>query len=479
MKYRTLKSLLLLLAIIAIAGCSKDEEPIILNPVAGTNLLDVENEGYVVELNAVPAPKGQQGTWRVYIGENGRFENVNDPKTNFYGEPGEKYVLAWELSERGEYKSASIDVSFKPLNPIITSIPQDTLHNNISFYLEAEAPRFGAKGQWSIVSGDGAEIVGEENNESVFIGDKFNEYTLRWTLSYGSKEAFKEIQFVTDELKAFAGEDNLDIVASKTAKTKFFTLEGFLPAGATGNWNIIKGQQGTVHSEAIDNSLFEGLADTAYTLTWTVDLAGLQSVDTVDLRFRGKWGMWIDERDGQSYRFTVVNGLEWMADNYNYAEEPGYGSWYYGHDERSIVEDGHPLENEDERKYYGRLYDWHNAMDNAPEGWRLPSGMEFNNMVVALGGDLYADPKIKEGGDTGIDLNYAGYYNLAIPSDPSFRNSFVGQDKSGLYWLSDYTEIYDYASVFEVTSSSATPGSGYLPTKFFKLSVRYVREIQE
>jgi uncharacterized protein (TIGR02145 family) len=472
--FKTIASLLSI--VLMLSSCTKDEPVINLNPNAGPGFLNVENEGYVVDLNAVPAPKGQTGTWRIYMGKNGRFDDLNDPQTRFYGEPGERYQLGWELSERGKYEAATIDVTFKPLNPVIISSFNDTTFNNISLYLKAQAPRFGAVGEWSIVSGNDAQIINDNDGEAEFIGAEHQDYTLRWTLSYGSKSVSKDISFTTDELKAQAGIDNLDIKTAKDA-AKFFTLEGFLPAGATGHWQIIGGEGGTVHSPLLDNSLFEGLADTTYQLTWTVNLDQRQSVDTVDLRFRGKWGMWQDPKDGQKYRFAEVNGLEWMADNYNYAAEPGTGSWYYGHGERSIIKEGYALETEEDRKYYGRLYDWHTASNITPAGWRLPSVEEFNDMLVALGGDLYAGEKIKEGGDAGLDLVFAGYYNRGSSSDPAFRGVFDTQGVSGLYWLNAYYD--NYAKVFEVTKNSNLSGTGALPTNFFKLSVRYVRDVQD
>jgi hypothetical protein len=411
MRYKIIGSVLLFALVVLLGACSKEDDMIILNPDAGSDFLNIENDGYVVKLNAVPAPEGQVGTWHIYIGENGRFDNANDPKTQFYGEPGEKYVLSWELSEGGEYKSESIDVSFKALQPVLFTSVQDTIYNNISLYLKAEAPRFGAKGTWTIVDGNGGQILKADQNEAEFVGIDFEEYTVRWSLTYGSKEVFKEIQFVTDQLKASAGEDNLDIKTSKQGDTKFFTLEGFLPAGASGTWNILNGQNGTVHSKNIDNSLFEGEADTTYTLTWTVNLDAIESVDTVHIRFRGNWGMWTDSRDGQSYRFTEVNNLEWMADNYNYAAEPGTGSWYYGQAERSITKTGYPLETEADRKKYGRVYNYSTAIDYAPEGWRLPTTTEFIEMLISLGGPLFANDKIIEGGDANIELNFPGYFD--------------------------------------------------------------------
>ena len=479
MRHKIIKSLLLLVLLVAVGACKKDTNTAaILNPDAGTDFLDIENEGYKATLQAIPAPEGQVGVWRIYMGENGRFDDVNDPKSNFYGEPGEKYVLGWEISQSGEYEAASINVTFKPLNPIILSSHQDTIHNNISMYLNAEAPRFGASGKWSIIYGKDASIINAEKNEAEFIGAKFKEYTLRWTLTYGSKVEFKDIKFLTDELKAYAGEDNLDIETSKAVEEKFFTLEGFLPAGATGKWDILKGQLGTVHSKTVDNSLFEGVADTTYTLSWTVNLNGIESVDTVNVRFRGKWGVWTDYRDGQSYRYTKVGKLDWMADNYNYVAEPGVGSWYYGQAERSIIANGYALETEEDRKKYGRLYDYYAARDSAPEGWRLPTADEFKQLVVDLGGPLYARDQLMVGGSTGIDLNLSGYFEKSSTGDPAFRNVFDGQDKFGMFWLNDYFESAQYASVYDISYSYNEPGVYALRAAFYGLSVRYVRDVE-
>ncbi len=470
---------MLLVLLVAVGACKKDKDTlVILSPNAGSDFLNVENDGYKVVLEAVAAPEGQKGVWRIYMGENGRFDDVENPHANFYGEPGEKYVLGWEVSESGEYEAASINVTFKPLEAIILSPYQDTIHNNISMYLNAEAPRFGASGKWSIIYGKDADIINAEENEAEFVGTKFQEYTVRWTLTYGSKSVSTDMQFLTDELKAYAGEDNLDIESSKVAEKKFFTLEGFLPAGATGKWNIINGQEGTVHSETIDNSLFEGVADTSYVLSWTVKLNGIESVDTVNVRFRGKWGVWTDSRDGQSYRYTKVGKLEWMADNYNYVAAPGVGSWYYGQAERSVIVNGYALETEEERKEYGRLYDYYAARDYAPEGWRLPTSEEFNQLVIDLGGPLYARDQLIVGGSTGIDLNFSGYFEKSSTGDPAFRNLFDGQEEFGMFWLNDYYESAEYSVVFDISFNYNEPGVYALRSAYYGLSVRYVRDVE-
>ncbi|TNJ42887.1 hypothetical protein KFZ70_16350 [Tamlana fucoidanivorans] len=462
-------------------ACSPDEEPINLNPNAGPSFIDIENDGYVIQLSAVPVKPPLVGTWRIYNGENGRFEDIHDPRTLFYGEPGETYTIGWEVSHGDAYEAASITVSFKPLIPIIIEpkASVDTLKNNVSAYLKAEAPKYGATGKWEVINGDG-RIENADNFKAEFIGKEKSEYKLRWTLSYGSKAVFQEVDFVTDVLNAYAGPDQLDIKNEKGAEDKYFTLEAYLPAGATAEWEVVKNANlATVYGKNNPNSLIKGVADSLYTLKWKVVLDAYTSVDSVDIRFRGKWGMFKDSRDNQTYKYAEINGLEWMAENFNYAADPGNGSWYYGHAYRSIIEEGFPLETKEDRKKYGRLYSYFAARDYAPEGWRLPTPQEYGDLIVSQGGTLYAKDKLVEGGPTGFDLGYPGYLEFSSSSDPAFRNVFREQDKTGIYWTNTYVESNGSSVVLYITLNGASVDPVVLPANFYALPVRYVREIQD
>ena len=464
---------------LVILGCNKDAvEEIYLNPDAGASFLDIENEGYKVSLGAIPVDDDQIGTWKIYLGEFGRFDNVNDPNTTFYGEPGEVYQLGWEVSQGKEYKADVISVTFKPLNPVVKTIAQDTIHNNISLYLKAAPAKFGAVGTWSITNGENARIENPNNENAEFVGVEFSDYTIRWTLSYGSKAVSEEFSFTTDEFNAFAGIDNLDIITERDAE-KFYNLDAFLPAGAVGEWSIIGGEEASIYNNDNAKSLFKGNPDERYALRWKVNLDGRESIDTLNIRFRGKWGVWVDERDNQEYKYAEFDGLEWMAENYNYAAEPGYGSWYYGNAERSIVKDGIPVETKENRKKYGRLYYWRTAMDYAPEGWRLPTYDELIDLVNKLGGDFYAGEKIQKGGETGIDLDYAGYLNMYYGNDPAFRNAFLEQDVTGAYWTSTYYENTGKTSALIVGNYTDAMRMIHVNGYAVGFSVRYVREIQQ
>lgn len=457
---------------IMLIGCDSGDEEIELNSDPGISFLDVENDGYMVTLAAQTPPQGQTGTWKIYSGLNGLFEDLNDPNTIFSGEPGEMYHLGWEVSLGNNYESSSINVSFKPLKPIIYNTNTDTLHNNISLYLEAEAPEFGAEGRWEIVNGLGGRIEDFQNPQAQFVGKTDHSYTLRWTLSYGASEESTEFSFRTDTLKAHAGVDRLDILTPKD-ETKYYSLEGFLPAGATGNWEIIDGENGTVHSPTNPNSLFDGAADSVYTLKWTVQLDEYLVVDTVKLRFRGKWGVWTDPRDNQSYRYIEVEGVQWMAENYNYAYNAGSESWHYGYGERSYMSSGNPVDSEEDMKRYGRLYLWGAAMNAAPEGWRMPSPDEYNTMVHAFGGFAYAGEKFIVDGDSGLDLIAGGGLILTSLNDPALRNEFYNQDVFGGFWTSDGD--HRTADLFVFYPNGAIGAA--ISQQNYAFSVRYIRDI--
>jgi len=474
------RTILFILAFMAVVyySCRKDDEVIILNPDAGSSFLNVENDGYYVTLAAEPGDEGQTGTWRIYMGENGRFEDEHDPHSKFYGEPGETYLLGWELSEGDQYKAASINVSFKPLKPVVLTQVEDTLHNNISLWLKAEPAKFGAKGTWEIVEGEGGRIENADTCKTAFIGAENADYTVKWVLTYGSKEASVEFGFHTDTLRAFAGENNLDITTfTPVEDTKYCSLAAELPAGAVGEWNIIDGGGGKVYVTDDPYSAFEGRADTSYYLTWKVTIDEFQSVDTLRLRFRGKWGIWVDERDGQEYRYVRIGNMEWFADNFNYnAPWSQWGrSFYYGMSARADIQTGHAVETEEDKKFYGRLYNQVAAAELVPEGWRLPSRQDFIDLHTELGGEFYFYDKVIIGGETGLDINFGGLGSYSY-TYLKLRDSFVDQDNAG-YFITSAFNPYDWTTVIVIYFNERFAGANM--HAFYQLaSVRYVRDVK-
>jgi len=92
-----------------------------------------------------------------------------------------------------------------------------------------------------------------------------------------------------------------------------------------------------------------------------------------------KVNMFTDQRDGKQYRTVKIGDQVWMAKNLEYEAE---GSRYYNDDEATF-------------KAYGRLYDWHTAMEVCPKGWHLPSVSEWKELIEAVGGKEWSGKKLK------------------------------------------------------------------------------------
>lgn len=64
-------------------------------------------------LNANSPPPNGSGTWTIREGTGGHFENPNDPKTLFYGEVDQAYVLRWTLTNVYGFDFDDVAIEFK------------------------------------------------------------------------------------------------------------------------------------------------------------------------------------------------------------------------------------------------------------------------------------------------------------------------------------------------------------------------------
>lgn len=90
-------------------------------------------------------------------------------------------------------------------------------------------------------------------------------------------------------------------------------------------------------------------------------------------------GTFVDERDGQEYKYTTIGDQVWMAENLNYKTEY---SVCYDNDEANC-------------EIYGMLYslgakdfplDYDKVDSVCPTGWHLPKFEEFDKMINLAGG---------------------------------------------------------------------------------------------
>lgn len=97
-----------------------------------------------------------------------------------------------------------------------------------------------------------------------------------------------------------------------------------------------------------------------------------------------KSGTFIDERDGNEYRWVRIGQQTWMQENLSF--ETKKGSWVNDDITTQFLS---PFHNKkyDQKLYeiYGRLYNWKMANEVCPEGWHLPSDEEWIQLEISIG----------------------------------------------------------------------------------------------
>ena len=128
-----------------------------------------------------------------------------------------------------------------------------------------------------------------------------------------------------------------------------------------------------------------------------------------------------DERDGQTYKTVKIGDQTWMAENLNYEIA---GSFCYGDDTSNCTK-------------YGRLYYWSSALNACPNGWHLPSQMEWNSLMNEVGGSSSAGKFLKSKNgwlDNGNGLD--GYSFSALPAGEVHNGSYSSKEQCAFFWSS-------------------------------------------
>lgn len=101
-------------------------------------------------------------------------------------------------------------------------------------------------------------------------------------------------------------------------------------------------------------------------------------------------GEWMDERDSCTYEWIRIGDLEWMTSNLKYGTpyyEKSYGGNFASLSGRAQKVLSYLVNFSFETDYQeqGNLYTWEEAMEVCPEGWRLPTDADWQNLEMALG----------------------------------------------------------------------------------------------
>ena len=128
-------------------------------------------------------------------------------------------------------------------------------------------------------------------------------------------------------------------------------------------------------------------------------LSSLSSA-TVDAP-RRSLGSVTDNRDGRTYKTVKIGSQTWMAENLKYETE---NSVCFNNDSNNCAK-------------YGRLYKTGELHTVCPAGWHLPTAVEWDALISAVGGISVAGKKLKstenwhycKPGSNKIDLKNGGY----------------------------------------------------------------------
>lgn len=162
---------------------------------------------------------------------------------------------------------------------------------------------------------------------------------------------------------------------------------------------------------------------------------------------------------GRVYRTVTIGTATWLAENLDYKFQvdgsqipigvsgtPSTPSaWYYNNDETTYGVDGNK---------YGLLYNWYatkyledNKSTLLPEGWRVPSGTDWDTLATAVGGVSTAGTILKAAAGWTNGAGTDDYGFNALPSGGYF-GSFQGLGLFINYWTT--TE-----------NTSGPPGAAY------------------
>lgn len=137
-----------------------------------------------------------------------------------------------------------------------------------------------------------------------------------------------------------------------------------------------------------------------------------------------------DNRDGEVYNTMIINGIEWMTDNLRYKSEESYF-----------------FLNKSQLQEHGRLYRHAQALTVCPEGWKLPTIKDWENLINYYGGREIAGKFLKKKSDDWYSSEATSEiepkgFNITPSGIMFFSVRYNHFGERVFYWASDIPE-YD------------------------------------
>jgi uncharacterized protein (TIGR02145 family) len=141
----------------------------------------------------------------------------------------------------------------------------------------------------------------------------------------------------------------------------------------------------------------------------------------------------IDKRDNQQYKYVIIAGKKWMAENLHFKTP---NSLTYNNKEKNA-------------EIFGRLYNWKEANCGCPDQWRLPTEDDWKALEASIGLNSKAIDSVGwRGGSFGnqlksnskiwltdIKINIPNVGFEAIPAGLAYSNNyFAYKGLGGYFW---------------------------------------------
>ena len=226
-----------------------------------------------------------------------------------------------------------------------------------------------------------------------------------WGVKYDREEILKQVTRIAFEIK--------DIAAGTTVNFNIVSI-GRLGSCTDGSGGSSAGASSSSAATSSSSSANETSSSTAASSS-SVTSQSSSSIMSVSM------ASMTDERDGQTYKTVKIGDQTWMAENLNYEIA---GSFCYGDDTSNCTK-------------YGRLYYWSSALNACPNGWHLPSQMEWNSLMNEVGGSSSAGKFLKSKNgwlDNGNGLD--GYSFSALPAGEVHNGSYSSKEQCAFFWSS-------------------------------------------
>ena len=263
---------------------------------------------------------------------------------------------------------------------------------------------------------------------------------------------------------------------------------GAVPDTATFDSNTTANVANNTGSLKRDAYVFRGW-NTAENGTGNDYTAGSNFTISSSITLYPKWT--IMDADSNIYTEVTIGNQTWMVENLKTTK------YYTGASIRHVTDSSTWWNaitaaycwydnTEDYKEPFGALYNWYTANSGmlAPQGWRIPSNSDWQQLIAAAGGEDVAGSHLKATThwglpDVGKEDNQTGF--SALPgggryyTGASYDGFLGGEDSFGFWWSSDsYDDSIAYACKMTLYNTQAYVDEGC--NKFYGLSVRCIRD---